>query len=266
MVDALFGLPAFSPEGAALAALVSFRVGGVLWTAPLFSARFVPARFKAGLTLLLVVTVFPVADTPLGGATVDAVTILSELAIGMTLGLGAGIFVAAAEAAGDMLAVQMGLSGANVLDPLSQTQLPVLGQFLGLFVTAMILALGGHVFILRALAASTELLPVGGGIELTAGAAVVIRLGGKMLALGLQVAAPVVAAMMIGNVALGILARTVPQLNVLMVAFPVQIAIGLFVLGATLPLMASLFSSWGESYFGLAEGLLLDLRPAPGGP
>lgn len=266
MGEALAGLGALSPEGAALAALLSFRVAGVLWTAPIFSARIVPMHIKAALTVLLVVVLFPVAEAVPAGLEVTAATIASEILIGMTLGLGAAIFVTAAEWAGDMLAVQMGLSGANVLDPLSQTQLPVLGQFLGLFVTAMILSLGGHLIVLQALTASTELLPVGGGVELGAGAPVVIELGTTLMAFGLQIAAPVVAAMMIGNVALGVLARTVPQLNVLMVAFPVQIAIGLFVLGASLPLMASLFSSWGDAYLGLARGLLVELDPIPGGP
>jgi flagellar biosynthetic protein FliR len=196
----------------------------------------------------------------------SAVTALSEILIGVTLGLGAAIFVAAAESAGDMLAVQMGLSGANVVDPMSETQLPVIGQLLGLFVTSLILASGAHLVILETLVVSVEVLPVGGPINSAAGSLEVVKLGSTLLWLGLRFAAPVVAAMMIGNAALGVMARTVPQLNVLMVAFPVQIGIGLFVLSATLPVLASSFVGWDLRYRELATGLLESLTPVPGGP
>ena len=192
--------------------------------------------------------------------------VLSELVVGLTLGLGAAIFVAAAEAAGDMLAVQMGLSGANVVDPMSRTRLPILGHFLGLFALTLILATGGHLIILETLAVSFDIVPVGSTMDFTADTFRVTRLGGHLLWLGLKFAAPVVAAMMVGNVALGILARTVPQLNVLMVAFPVQIALGLFVLAGTLPMIAAAFAGWGDQYTELTGDLLHGLAGAAGGP
>ena len=264
-MEALTGLEIFTPAGATVAALLAMRVTGLVWTAPVFSARVVPGSVKAAITVLLVILLWPVAM--LSGNTVSFTvgTALSELLTGLTLGVGAMIFVAAAESAGDMLAVQMGLSGANVVDPMSQTQLPVLGQFLGLFVTSLILASGAHLVILEALAASLELLPVAAPIDATAGAMETVKLGSTLLWLGLRFAAPVVAAMMIGNAALGVMARTVPQLNVLMVAFPVQIGIGLFVLAATLPILASSFVGWDLEYRELAGGLLESLKPVQGG-
>ena len=93
-----------------------------------------------------------------------------------------------------------------------------------------------------------------------------VRLGGHLLWLGLQFAAPVVAAVMVGNVGLGIMARTVPQLNVLMVAFPLQIGIGLFVLAAALPMIATAFVGWGDQYSELTGDLLDGLANANGGP
>ena len=125
---------------------------------------------------------------------VTAPAILTELIIGVTLGLAAGIFISAAESAGDMLAVQMGLSGANVLDPMSRTHMPVLGQFLGLFATSMILALGGHVVVLHTLGASLEALPMGRPLDIDFGLFEVVRLGSMLLWLGLRFAAPVIAA------------------------------------------------------------------------
>ena len=245
--------------------LLATRITALVWSAPIFSSRVLSMHLKAAITVLLIVILRPavVMSAP-DDLRLTIGAVLSELVVGLALGLGAAIFVAAAEAAGDMLAVQMGLSGANVVDPMSRTQLPVLGQFLGLFAVTLILATGGHLIILKALAASFDLIPVGSIVDFAEGTFGVVRLGSHLLWLGLQFAAPVVAAMMVGNVALGIMARTVPQLNVLMVAFPVQIGIGLFVLAAALPIIATAFASWGEEYSELAGGLLDGL--ANGGP
>lgn len=248
----------FDAAGASVAALLLMRLTGLVWIAPLFSARTIPTAVRTAVLVLLTILLWPaaVAIPGAGTAQVTAATLVSELAVGLTLGLGAAIFVAAAEAAGDMLAVEMGLSGANLVDPMSQTQLPVVGHLLGLTVTMLILATGGHMMILGALHRSLEIIPPGAPIDVARGAVAVARLGGTVLALGLKFAAPVIAAMMVSNAALGILARTVPQLNVLMVAFPVHIAVGLFVLAATLPLVAASFGSWPDQYGSMAGDLL----------
>ncbi len=256
----------FQPAGASVAALLLLRMAGLVWTAPVFSAQVLPASLKTALSVLLTVLLWPIAMTHGASAELGVGTVLSEILIGMALGMGAAVFVAAAESAGDMVAVQMGLSGANVLDPMSRTQLPVLGQLLGLFVVSLILATGGHLVIVKALAVSLELMPSGSRVAAAEGAREVVYLGATLLWLGLRFAAPVVAAMMIGNVALGVMARTVPQLNVLVVAFPVQIGIGLFVLAATLPMMASGFQSWDVSYEDVVGRLLEAMSPAEDAP
>lgn len=244
--------------GAAVAALLLLRFTGLAWIAPVLSARVIPGGVRTAVAVLFTAFLWPAASAAPGaaGVQVTAGAVLGELVLGLALGLGAAIFVAAAESAGDMLAVQMGLSGANVVDPMSQTQLPVLGQLLGLFVTALILSTGGHLAMLRVLHGSLELAPLGQPLDLERGALAVVALGARLLALGVQFAAPVVAAMMMANVALGILARTVPQLNVLMVAFPLQIGVGLFVLAISLPVIASAFASWPDTYGQVAGGLL----------
>lgn len=256
----------YTPGGAAVAALLVFRLTGLLWLAPLFSGRAIPGGIRTAVLVALALLLWPSAAAAAGaeGARVTAAAVLSELGVGLTLGLGAAIFVGAAEAAGDTLAVQMGLSGANVVDPMSQTQLPVLGQLLGLFATALILSTGGHLVILGALHRSLEILPPGHPVALQGGALAVVGLGGTLLELGLRLAAPVVAAMMLGNVGLGILARTVPQLNVLMVAFPVQIALGLAVLAAILPVMAAMFAGWPGEYEAVAGSILEAFLPGGG--
>ncbi len=244
-------------ESFQLVALLSTRLAGIMAIAPVFSARVMPMRIRTAVLLLLTVALFPTARAVTGpGAEVTGPTLLGEALIGLTVGMGAAVFVGAAEAAGDMLAVQMGLSGANVLDPLAGTQMPVLGQFLGLFSVALILAVGGHLIILEALAGSLRAFPPGAPLDFSDGPSALARIGSAQFVLGLRFAAPVVAAMMIGNAALGAMAKTVPQLNVLMMAFPLQIGIGLLTLGLTLPLIASFFSGWPMNFEGLVTGAL----------
>jgi flagellar biosynthetic protein FliR len=249
-------LGVFAPGGAAVTALLVLRLTGLVWIAPVFSGRVVPVSVKTAMVVVLTALMWPAAVSSSAGASITVATVLIELVVGLSLGLGAAIFVGAAESAGDMLAVQMGLSGANVVDPMSQTQLPVLGQFLGLFATALIVSMGGLLLMLGALADSVAVLPLGGPVNVQEGSMAVVQLGGTLLTLGLRFAAPVVAAMMMSNATLGVLARTVPQLNVLMVAFPVQIGVGLFVLAATLPLIATTLTSFPDAYYELSSSVL----------
>ena len=247
----------FRNETAQALFLLSTRLTGLFTVAPVFSSKVVPMRVRAALLLIFSFLLLPGAMS-VPGETLQVVpgTLVTEALMGMILGLGAALFVAAAESTGDMLAVQMGLSGANVLDPSSGTQMPVLGQLLGLFVVAMILATGGHLVLLRTLDLSFHAFPLGAPLNFGDGVPQVLMMLGSQLLLGLRFAAPVVAAMMIGNAALGVMAKTVPQLNVLMMAFPLQIAIGLFTLGLSLPLMAAYFGSWPDHYTEMISGVL----------
>lgn len=236
-------------DGALVWSLLLFRCGGLLLVAPAFSAAVVPIRIKTAFALLLTLLLYPSAMAArVPELSFTPGTMMTELLIGLTVGLGAAVFVGAAEAAGDMMAVQMGLSGASIVDPLSRNQVPVLGQLLGLTVLVLILAADGHVYMLEAVHRSFEVVPVGATADLEGTAANAAHVGSALFKLGLRFAGPVIGALMIGQVALGVLARTVPQMNVLMMAFPLQIAVGLFVLAATLPSVAAAYTTWPDSY------------------
>ncbi|MGI9625692.1 MAG: flagellar biosynthetic protein FliR [Longimicrobiales bacterium] len=244
-------------DGALVWSLLLFRCGGLLLIAPAFSAAVVPVRIKTALALLLTLLMYPSAMAArVPGLAFTPGTMVSELLVGFTIGLGAAVFVGAAEAAGDMMAVQMGLSGASIVDPLSRNQVPVLGQLLGLTVLMLILAADGHVYMLEAVHRSFELIPIGGIANVEGTAANAAHIGSSLFRLGLRFAGPVIGALMVGHVALGVLARTVPQMNVLMMAFPLQIAVGLFVLATTLPAVAAVYTTWPDSYGDLLDQLL----------
>ncbi len=226
------------------AALVAMRVTGLVLIAPVFSARTIPGAVRVGLVLALTVLLLPHARPQEAGPGAMA----AELLLGVVIGLGAAVVVAAAEFAGDLLATQIGLSGASTLDPLNQSTMPVLGQFTQLFMVMILLAMDGHLLMLRALAGSFDVVQAGAGVDLQAGLPAVLGVGSVLFARGLQFAAPVIAAVTIGNAGLGILARAVPQLNVLMVAFPIQIAIGLTTLALALPFIATAQLGWATSF------------------
>ncbi len=250
-----------APGGAAAAALLVFRVTGLMAIAPMLSARFLPLQLKAAITVLLVLLLLPAAVAGGGGG--GAVTpslLVTELVIGFALGFVAGVLIHAAEVAGDFIAVQVGLSGANLLDPLSDTQMPVLGQFMGIAVLTAFLIIGGHHVVVGALADSLAHAPPG-EVRLDDGVRTLVEIGSLLFQLGLRMAAPIIAAVTIGNVALGILARTVPQMNVLMTAFPLQIGVGLLVLAATFPLLGHLVAGWPAEVRSLADHLFLEWMP-----
>jgi flagellar biosynthetic protein FliR len=246
----------FAPGSAPVLALFGARVGGLVLVAPVFSAKVVPVTLRTAVLVVITVLLAPVAMTHVPTPPAPTPTaFLSETLVGFAIGMGAAIFVGAAEAAGELLAVQIGLSGAAVVDPLTQTQGPALGQFLNFYAVALLLALNAHLVMLDALAASLRHVPVGSAVNMEAGTGALVSLGSTLFALGLRFAAPVVALVLIGNVALAVLSRAAPQLNILSLAFPVQIGLGLFAFGAALPMIALWFQGWDGAYDGVLTRL-----------
>ncbi|HEX7243328.1 MAG TPA: flagellar biosynthetic protein FliR, partial [Longimicrobiaceae bacterium] len=195
---------------------------------------------------------------------VTAAGLLGETLIGFAIGLGAAAVVGAAEVAGELMTTQVGLSGAALLDPLSNQSVPVLGQLMQLFAVALLLAFDAHLAMIDAVAASLRYIPVGSPVDFRGGMGAMVSLGSTLFSLGLRFAAPVLAAVLIANVALAVLSRVAPSLNVLSVAFPIQIGLGLFTLAAALPLVAAWFTGWGAAYEGTLDHLLGALRGAGG--
>ena len=247
-----------SPELVA-AVLAFFRVGGLMLVAPLLSSRSVPRMVRAGIAALLTVLVLPSVGVVPDNLQVGPGALVGELLVGLGIGLGAAVMLAGVELAGEVLSVQTGLSGATALDPLTGQGTVVLGHLLSLLVLLLLLVSGGHLVMLEALAASFRLVPVSAPIDLSAGGWELLRIAGLLFTNGLQFAAPILAAVSVGYVALGVLARASPQLNMLAVAFPLQIGLGLLVLAAVLPLATTTFAEWPRHIEVLVERFLAAL-------
>ena len=255
------GFDLFAPGAADALVLLSLRTGGVLLLAPAFSATGMPRLLKVGILVLLTLLVAPAALAASGGAarlTLGAAA--AETLIGMAIGLGAALIVGAAETAGDVLAIQIGLNGSALIDPLEGTPVGPLGVFMRLFVVTLLLTLNLHQVILGALADSTELVKLGAPADLGSGALAIAESGGLLFALGVKMAAPVMGVVLVANVALAVAGRAAPQLNLLTLAFPVQIALGLGALAASLPIIARWLTGWTAIY----EGILVTTTRALG--
>jgi flagellar biosynthesis protein FliR len=246
----------FAPGTMALAGLLATRIGGALLIAPMFSAKTVPTMVRVSLLAVLTMFTLPALMARGEAAAVTPSTFLAEMLIGLAIGMGAAVFVGAAEVAGDLIAIQSGLSGAATLDPLTNANTTALADFMKLLVIVLILSTNGHVVMIEAIAASTDIIPVGAGVAAEQGLGALIATGSHLFALGVQIAAPVTAAVLISNVAMGVLARTAPQLQVFMLAYPLQIVVGLFTLAMALPLIGTLFTDWPGQYRGLVAQLL----------
>lgn len=254
----------FAPGSATALALVGLRMGGLVLVAPVFSAKMIPVMLRTALVVLLTVLLQPSARAfAHPGASITLESAFSETLVGFALGLGAAFIVGAAEHAGELIAIQIGLSGAALLDPLTNQQGPALGQFTSLFAVTLMLALNGHLVMIDAMATSLRILPVGATLDLAGGSRAMVAMAGQLFALGLRFAAPVIAVVLIANVALAILGRAAPQLNILSVAFPIQIGVGLLAFAATLPVIAMFMNGWTGTYQSMLTQSLGILSHAP---
>ncbi len=246
----------FEPGPAAAIALFATRMGGFLLIAPVYSGRAVPPSVRVAFLVIVTAMMAPLVTARAVAAPVTPATLLTETLVGFALGFGAAVFVGGAEVAGDVMAFQSGLSGASTLDPITNLPSPVLAEFLKRVVITLLLALGGHLLMLEALAASLTAAPLGSPVAAAEGMQAALQLASRLFIIGVQIAAPVIAAVFVGNLAMGVLARTAPQLQIFMLAYPLQIVIGTAALALSLPLLGVTFAGWNEQYRTVANGLL----------
>ena len=210
-----------------------FRILALLAAAPMFAHRSVPRRVRIGLALLLTLLVAPAlpaypAVSPFSAEGV--LLVVQQVLVGGALGLAVHIAFAAVGLAGDMVGLQMGLSFAAFVDPVNAEQSPIIGSFLTMTLMLVFLAINGHLLIVAALVDSfTTVPPTITGVRWV-DAWRIAETGASLFVQGLTVALPVIGAMLLTNLAFGILTRTAPQLNLFAVGFPVTLIVGLLVL------------------------------------
>jgi flagellar biosynthetic protein FliR len=254
----------FDPKDVVAFVLVLMRMAGIFLTAPVFASRNIPVMVKASWILFIAFLLFPVVefktvDLPASGLPL-AMAIVREMLIGFSIGLGATLIFTGIQLAGQIVDIQMGLGMVNIIDPVTNNQISVMGQYYYLIATLVFMAVNGHHLLLRAVAESFAVIPLGH-------AHFSVALGTKMMGLFTQVffiafrvGAPVIGALFITNMALGVIARTVPQMNVFIVGMPLSLAVGFLVTAISMSffvfILQGLFKGMGKDLAVLIHAML----------
>ena len=228
------------------------RILGMVLATPVFNHAAIPAQVRLIVGLAISLGLAP-ALPPMPAISVGSwasLGILAEQAlIGIMMGFSIGIAFAAIDVAGDLIGLQMGLSFAVFYDPTSAGQTPVVTEFLAMIAGLIFLAMNGHLLAISALAESFVLLPVSTTPFAAKGIAALLASAAMIFSSGLLLALPIIAALMIANIALGVLSRVAPTLNLLAIGFPITIVAGFSVLALSLPLMGNAFQVLYERGF-----------------
>ena len=213
------------------------RILAVIATAPILSHASIPVRAKLGIGICITLVVVPTLP-PLPQFEIFSfqglLLLAQQLVIGVAIGFSMRLVFAAVDLAGQLIGMNMGLGFASFFDPQTQGQSTAVNQFLVLLTMLIFLSLDGHLMIISAMVESFTTLPIsleGGGIDPLK----VAMWGATIFSSGLLLALPAVAALLVTNMALGILTRTAPQLNLFGIGFPITLSIGFVVLALALP-------------------------------
>lgn len=234
------------------ATLISIRLAALLWAVPLFTLGPVPIRIRvifvlvlsAGLATVLVPASVPTITTM--SAWVGAA--LTELMVGLLMAFGLHCAFAALSFGGRLLDLQMGFGVAQLIDPSSGDENPLLGTLLLVVGVMTFFLLDGHHWVARGFVQSYEWMPLGGSLSQLSPEPLVAQFG-LMFSLGTMLVAPVVVVLLLIDVGLAMAAKSMPQMNVFMISIPVKIVVGLLVLAASAPYMRGVLQKIYESIF-----------------
>jgi flagellar biosynthesis protein FliR len=239
--------------------LVLARVTPLFVLAPLFSSQIIPPHVRGIIAVGISIGLTPIAlhgqhipgdPLALGGLVVEG--LLVGLAFAFTL----AVLMAAVESAGGVIDVLSGFSYGALINPLNNQNSAVIARFYALVGTLIFLVIGGDAWTLRGLDRTFTLVPLSGGPRLSSLLGGVEQVFSTIFTGALEVAAPVVMALLITDVAFGVVSRVVPQLNVFAVGFPTKVAVALLVGGASLPFVANWISNQLSGSVGAALGAL----------
>ena len=224
--------------------MAAARLAGLLAIAPPFNHRMLPIPVRVGLGFALTglawSAVVAAPPLPSGSAIALALGAAGELGVGLLLGFVARLITAAGTFAAEIISMQMGFGFASVIDPTHGYQVTVLTQLFDMLVLLLFLMLDGHHLVVAAAVESFRVVPLGGFMFGPGLMESVFPLVPRIFTLGLALAGPTLGALFIANLILVLMARSIPQINILLVGFPLMITVGLLVLLLNLDLMGSL--------------------------
>ena len=242
---------------------ISVRLTGIMLFAPFFGSVAIPIRVKAVLVLGLTALLYPMTSTKMPQMNLShwPVIVFSELLIGVALGVVTNIVFDGVQMAGQVLSIQMGYSLVNILDPQTQVESTVVATFHQMIAMLIFLRLNVHYWILHALAASFDYLPPSSGHFGPVFTAAALQGGADVFAIGIQIAAPVLSATLLADIALGLLGKASPQLPLMLLGPAVKSILGILILISALTYWPALFEHFFSGSINQAGHLLHMARP-----
>ncbi|HLS20399.1 MAG TPA: flagellar biosynthetic protein FliR [Bacillota bacterium] len=240
--------------------LIFVRMLSFLVVMPLFSYRTIPVMYKIGLSFFLALTVFYTIDASVAVVNeLYLILLVKEALVGLLIGFIAYMVLSAVQIAGGFIDFQMGFAIANVVDPQTGAQSPIIGQYFYIFALLFLLAVNGHHLIIDGMFFSYQIIPLDTFISLGDDSVVkfIIKTFNQMVIIAFQIAIPIVGALFLVDIALGIIARTVPQVNVFVVGLPLKIFVSFVAILIFLTLYMTLARSLFEFMFQTIHRLLL---------
>lgn len=236
--------------------LIATRLSALVLTAPVLNSRVIPTRVKAGLVILVSYVSLPLvaadAATPPTALLPFVLLALKEALVGITFGLIAQFVFAGIQTAGALMDIGAGFAIAQSIDPTTNNSATILGRWYNLVAVAAFLAVGGHQWMMAGVVRSFELAPPMSGIEAGALVSGVLGRADEILLIAVQIGAPVIAALVVTDVTLGIISRSVPQMNVFLVGLPLKIVVALAATAILTPALVGFTN-------GLFDQMLIDL-------
>ena len=230
--------------------MVLTRISAFFLVLPVFGWKAIPVRIKVGLTVLLAVffsVITPLAIEPKRISVIEAILLIAnEATYGLALGLVAAIVFSAVKLSGRIIERQMGLAMAEVLDPLTGESTQPLGSLLEMIFILLFLSANGHHLLLLIISKSYEAFPAGCIPTVPVLTAGVVKAGSAMLIAGLKLAAPILAAFLLLMVVLAILARIVPEMNILFISLPLRVGLGLLMVTIFLPFINGFVTEFAD--------------------
>lgn len=232
----------FSPTTFCALLLTLMRVSLVVFLLPVFGGQSLPNAAKAALCIVFTLAIFPGlsfnGDLFPAHPFMIAVMMLMEGLLGLVLGMCSQFIFIGMQTGGQLIAYQMGLTMMNITDPLTGTQEPLTSHLLYMVALLTFLSLNGHLLMLRAISESFALIPPGGLVVTDILARQVFTLSASMFLIAVKIAAPVMGALFLAELALALMGRAAPQMNIMMLGFPLKIGLGMFFLGLLFTAMA----------------------------
>jgi len=242
---------------------VFVRVGAILISVPFFGSGNIPARLKVSLAFLVSLISYPLIEFngiifPAGVLPLS-IALASEVFIGLIIGYSSRLVFAGVQMAGHLIGFQMGFGIVNVIDPSTSSQISVTSQFENILAMLIFLSINAHHWFLKGIVESFSLIPLMGFHFTGAIAKMMVDMFKDIFIIGIKLGAPIIAALFFTTIALGLVARTVPQINVFIIGFPLQIGIGLLIMGLTMSFfnmaVKSIFVQMGNNMYLLMKGM-----------